>query len=195
MLTGSLEEPEPGDPKSVASSPYAVAKWAATGYARFFHRLYQLPVVIMRVFMVYGPAQRDESKLVPYVIRCLLGEKAPKLTSGQRQVDWIYVEDVVDGFLAAVEATGVEGTVIDVGSGKLVQIKTVVEYLVQVINPRITPLFGALADRPFEQERVADITQSYEVTGWKPVTPLEEGLRTTVEWYRARTAGSLKVAG
>src|SRR5262249_14492192 len=57
LLAGSLEEPEIGE--AVPCSPYAAAKSAATAYARMFHSLYQLPVAVMRIFMVYGPGQRD----------------------------------------------------------------------------------------------------------------------------------------
>ena len=56
VLAGSMEEPELGDAQAIPGSPYAAAKWASSAYARMFHALYQLPVVILRIFMVYGPA-------------------------------------------------------------------------------------------------------------------------------------------
>jgi len=183
ILTGSMDEPEPESTPVIPSSPYTAAKWAASAYARMFHALYQLPVVILRVFMVYGPAQRDVSKLIPYVILSLLRGEAPKLTSGKRQVDWIYVQDVVEGCLAAAQAPDVEGRTIDIGSGELVSIQAIVEHLVPLINPQIKPLFGALPDRPREQRRVASTANSAVLLGWEPVTPLEEGLKRTVDWY------------
>src|SRR5262245_19970534 len=130
VLTGSMEEPGVKNPESIPCSPYAAAKWASRAYARMFHALYQLPVVILRVFMVYGPGQQDLRKLIPYVILSLLQRESPKLSSGQRQIDWIYVEDVVAAFLAAAQAANIEGSTIDVGSGTLVSIKTIVEQLV-----------------------------------------------------------------
>jgi UDP-glucose 4-epimerase len=186
VLSGSLEEPEEGDPKAVPCSPYAVAKWAGSAYARMFHALYQLPVVILRLFMVYGPAQQDVRKLIPYVTLSLLRGETPKLSSGQRLVDWVYVEDAVTGFLAAAQAAKVEGTTIDVGSGELASVRTVVEHLVRLINPQIVPIFGALPERPFEQIRVADTKRSQTMMGWVPTTSLEEGLRQTVDWYERR---------
>jgi nucleoside-diphosphate-sugar epimerase len=184
ILAGSLEEPEQGDLSAVPCSPYAVAKWAGSAYARMFHALYQLPVVILRIFMVYGPAQQDLQKLIPYTILSLLRGEAPKLTSGRRPVDWIYVEDVVEGFLAAAQAAHIEGNTIDIGSGKLISIRAIVEHLVRLINPQIQPLFGALSERSFEQIRVADPARSYALIGWKATTSLEEGLKRTVDWYR-----------
>jgi nucleoside-diphosphate-sugar epimerase len=183
VLTNSLEEPDPGDPNSIPSSPYAAAKWASSGYARMFHALYQLPVVILRLFMVYGPAQRDLGKLIPYVTLCLLRGEAPRLTSGQRDVDWIYVDDVVDGIIAAAQADDVEGKTIDIGSGELVSIRKVVEDLARLTNPTIQPVFGALPERPLEQVRSANIARSNTLLGWKALTPLEQGLKRTTDWY------------
>ena len=183
VLTNSLEEPDPGDSAPIPSSPYAAAKWASSGYARMFHALYQLPVVILRLFMVYGPAQQDLGKLIPYVTLCLLRGEAPRLSSGRRDVDWIYVEDVVDGIIAAAQAPDVEGKTIDIGSGELVPIRKVVENLVQLTNPTIQPNFGALPERPLEQVRVADIARSNALLGWKARISLEQGLRRTTQWY------------
>jgi nucleoside-diphosphate-sugar epimerase len=184
VLTNSLEEPDPGDPTSIPSSPYAAAKWASSGYARMFHALYQLPVVILRLFMVYGPAQQDLGKLIPYVTLCLLRGEAPRLTSGQRGVDWIYVDDVVDGIIAAAQASYVEGKTIDIGSGELVSIRNVVEHLVRLTNPTIQPVFGALAERALEQVRKANVAAALAQMGWKPKTSLREGLENTVNWFR-----------
>jgi UDP-glucose 4-epimerase len=187
VLTNSLEEPDPGDPASIPSSPYAAAKWASSGYARMFHALYELPVVILRLFMVYGPAQQDPGKLIPYVTRCLLRGEAPRLTSGQRDVDWIYVDDVVDGIIAAAQASKVEGKAIDIGSGELVSVRNVVEQLVSLINPNVQPVFGALAERPLEQVRTANVATALALLKWKPKTCLKEGLANTIRWFRQET--------
>lgn len=186
LLAGSLEEPAEGDHLTTPSSPYAVAKWASSAYARMFYKLYKLPVVLLRLFMVYGPEQQDVRKLIPYLILSLLRGDSPKLTSGLRLVDWIYVDDVVDGLLAAAAANEVEGKTIDLGSGQLVSIRTVVEHLVSMVNPSIHPDFGAVADRPLEQVRVADATRSDSLIGWRVRTTLEQGLRNTIEWYRGQ---------
>jgi UDP-glucose 4-epimerase len=183
ILTGSLEEPDPSEALPVPCSPYAAAKWAASGYARMFHALYGLDVVILRVFMVYGPGQTDLQKLIPYAILRLLRGESPKLSSGQRLVDWIYVDDVVEGYLAAARAKDVAGQTVDIGSGSLESIRAVVERLGRQINPAIPLHFGALPDRPLEQVRVADTKQSKAI-GWQPATSLEDGLARTVAWYR-----------
>jgi UDP-glucose 4-epimerase len=189
VLAGSMEEPDLGDAQAVPQSPYAAAKWAALAYARSFHALYELPVVHLRVFMVYGPGQSDLRKLVPYVTVSLLRGLAPKLTSGAREVDWIYVDDVVDAFLKAAVAPGVEGASLDIGSGKLVTARALVLRLRDLVNGEVEPAFGAIADRQLERVRVANPTSAAEAIDWRPSTPLDEGLERTVEFYRSHLDG------
>lgn len=184
LLTGSLEEPEPGPDHAVPSSPYAAAKFAASAYGRMFHALYETPVAMLRVYMVYGPRQQDVKKLVPYVTLSLLKGESPQLSSGVRQVDWIFVDDVVEGFLAAATAIGIEGSTIDLGTGQLASVRTVVEHLFELVRPDEKPAFGSLADRALEQVRAADVEASFRRIGWRPRVSLRDGLRRTAEWYR-----------
>jgi UDP-glucose 4-epimerase len=185
VVAGSMEEPDMGDPDAVAQSPYAVAKWGALAYARHLHALHGLPVVHLRVFMVYGPGQRDLRKLVPYVTVSLLRGTAPQLTSGAREVDWVYVDDVVDAFLRAAVAPGVDGRSLDIGSGELVTARALVGRLRQLVGGDVEPAFGAIADRKLERVRAADPAPAAAAMGWHPRTPLEEGLRRTVDFYRS----------
>ncbi len=182
VLVGSQEEPEKGN--VVPSSPYAAAKWSAGAYARMFHALYNTPVTIARVFMVYGPGQNDLSKLIPYVTLSLLREQIPKLTGGTRQIDWVYVEDVAKGLLSLAASKNVEGCTVDLGSGFLFSIKDTINKLEQIIGGKTKPVFGSIPDRPMEQVRVADVKKTYEMIGWKPDIDLEKGLRITVDWYK-----------
>lgn len=172
-----------------------MTKWASSAYARMFHALYAVPTVILRVFMVYGPGYQDSRKLLPYVIDSFLSGSAPTLTSGRRRVDWIYVDDVVDALLAAACADGIEGRTIDVGSGKAITVRTIVETLARLMESPVVPQFGAKSERLLEQVRVADLEAGREFLGWSPKMPLEEGLRRTVEWYRDRMCESAESVG
>jgi UDP-glucose 4-epimerase len=185
VLTGSLAEPEISKGEEFPSAPYAAAKWASSAYGRMFHALYKVPVVLARVFMVYGPAQKDLSKLIPYATLSLLQKKSPKISSGDRLVDWIYVADVVNGFVSLAETDDIEGSTIELGSGKLISIREILGQLTETINSGASPIYGAIPDRPLEPVRIANIAQTYERIGWKPETPLASGLRTTVDWYRS----------
>lgn len=72
------------------------------------------------------------------------------------------------------------------GSGTLVSIHDVVQQLVHIINSDIEPLFGRVPDRPMEQVRVANIKNTSNEIGWKPITPLKKGLEFTAKWYRTQ---------
>jgi UDP-glucose 4-epimerase len=184
VLAGSSDEPQNCKDSEFPCSPYAAAKWASSMYGRMFFQLFKTPVVMPRIFMTYGPDQKDGQKLVPSVVRQLLCGEAPKLGSGRRIADWIYIDDVVEGLLRAAVVPGIEGCVFDLGSGSLTSVRGIVEIIVEIVGNGVEPGFDLLPDRPFEQERVADIRFLSEKLGYKPGTSLKEGLRATVKWYR-----------
>lgn len=183
IFTGSLEEPISENHEIIPSSPYAASKWAASAYARMFNELYETPVVIIRLFMVYGTGKQNAKKLIPYVISNLLKGNPPKLSSGNREVDWIYIDDVINGLLHAAIAENVEGMTIDIGTGELVCTRNVVKRIKNIMNSQTDLHFGSLDDRPMEQIRKADIERTYSQIQWKPITGLDEGLKRTIDWY------------
>jgi UDP-glucose 4-epimerase len=184
VFAGSLEEPSPDERWPVPASPYAAAKLGAGGFARMCHALYGTRMVWLRLFMVYGPAQPDVGKLVPYVTLSLLRGEVPALSSGTRPVDWVYVDDVADALVAAASAPGIAGQTLDVGSGALVTVREVVDQISRLVDSPVSPCFGAVPERPLEQVRVADVASTAARLGWRARTPLAEGLRRTVDWYR-----------
>lgn len=183
VLAASLTEPRSGDNEAVPASPYAAAKWAASTYARMFHTLYGTPVVLVRPYLVYGPGQ-DRRKLVPYAASCLLRGEAPKLAGGRLQADWVYIDDVVEGFAAAGWRAGIEGKSFDLGWGDLVSVREVVEKLVALVGVDVEPDFGALPERPHEAIRIADADAAERQLGWTPRVSLDEGLARTIAWVR-----------
>jgi nucleoside-diphosphate-sugar epimerase len=191
VLVGSLTEPlEVEGAAAIPHSPYAAAKWAASGYGRMFHALYGAPVVILRPFMTYGPGQAP-SKLIPSVILSLLRGERPRLSSGKSHADWIYIEDVIEGFVAAAAAPAIEGETIDLGSGHLTRMSDLVGRLVKISGSTIEPDFGALPDRPHENAIAANVLLTEQWLGWRPTTSLYDGLKQTVEWYRASATMSV----
>lgn len=183
VITGSLTEPQPGCGNVIPSSPYAAAKWTSSAYGRMFHALYQTPVTIVRPFMTYGPMQNPH-KIIPYVILSLLREESPKLASGRWRADWIYIDDVIEGLLAAAHVSDAEGCTIDLGSGIMIPVREIVDHVVKLVGSPIRPSFGVLPDRPAEEIRAADVAYAHDKIGWRPSTSLEEGLAFTVNWYR-----------
>ena len=187
VLTGSMEEPEHGEP---SSSPYAASKLAARSYGELFATVLELPVIVLRVFMTDGPVSRIYEAR-PVRDPRATPRRAPQLTSGQREVDWVYVDDVAAAFVAAGACSDPADASVDVGSGAAHSIGSLVERLVQLVDPTIAPAFGAIEDRPLERVRTADVEAAAAAIGWQPQVGLDEGLERTVSWYRdhlARTA-------
>ena len=185
VLAGSLEEPAE-ESAEVCSSPYAASKLAIRSYARMFQALYKTQVINTRIFMVYGPGLQPTARFVPYIISSLLSGQVPKLSSGERKVDWIYIDDVIEGLLVCARSPDVCASTVDFGSGCLTELRAVALLIAQLMGTDICPVFGARADRPFEQTRVADVGHTYDQLGWRPRTSLETGLRTTIEWFQSR---------
>jgi len=184
VLASSSEEPDRVDNATFARSPYAAAKYASNIYGRTFYRLFELPVVMPRIFMTYGPDQKDQQKLVPFVVRHLLRDESPRLTSGHRKADWIYVDDVVEGLLKAAVTPGIEGSTFDLGTGSLVSVREIVERIAQIVGSSAELVFGTIPDRPYEQERAADTHFMSDKVGFQPAVSLKEGLASTIAWYR-----------
>jgi nucleoside-diphosphate-sugar epimerase len=181
---GSLEEPT--EENEIAVSPYGVSKTAATTYLKLYARVYELKAVIARVFMAYGPGEQDENKLLPHVIRTLLGGEDPKLSSGKRGVDWVYVDDVTEGLVRVAERAGaLAGQRVDIGSGELVEVREVVDRVYRLASPGRTPLLGTLPDRADEAVRRADMAATRRQLDWVPEVPLDEGLARMIKWFRA----------
>lgn len=185
VVAGSYEEPD-GD--AAPRSPYAASKAGGTAYARMFARLYGLSTVVLRPAMVYGPGQRDQSKLIPYAVRSFLAGEAPVLSSGRRAVDWVYVDDVTEAFVTAAAATGIDGEVIDIGSGELHTISDIVELLAKETGASRPAQFGGLPDRPAEFVGAANTEKARRMLAWTASTPLDEGLARTVESIRSAVA-------
>jgi nucleoside-diphosphate-sugar epimerase len=190
ILIGSQEEPDYEETSIVVpSSPYAAAKWAASSYARMCNALFQTPVTIAKVFMVYGPGQKDLRKLVPYTILSLLNGKSPGLSSGARKVDWIYVDDVVDGLLEIAKSNRLNGKTVDLGTGELVTVRELVEMISDFVQGEVQPKFGEVSERPMEQVRKARSEETKSLIGWQARTSLRDGLLSTIEWYRKHPEG------
>lgn len=188
VLAGSMQEPPPDDSNGVLCSPYAASKWACTAYARMFHGLYQLPVSIARPFMVYGPGQWDSAKLLPYVVTSFLNGEAPRVSSGDRALDWVYVDDVVEGFLAVALSEFVDARTVDLGTGVLVSIREIIARVRRIIGSHVEAAFGAIPDRPLERPHAARVEETKRLIGWSASTSLDDGLRAAVDWYREQLA-------
>ena len=182
-LACSAEEVRGAPVEQAVASPYGAAKTAASIYGRLFHRSYGVPVVLIRPILAYGPRQQF-SKIIPYVAISTLRGEVPRLGSCTRLCDFVFVTDVVRGFLSAALVPGVQGQTIDLGSGHAVPLRRAVEQTVAIAGGSVTPDFGARPDRIEDPMKPADREAARRLLGWDPLWSLEAGLRETVDWYR-----------
>jgi UDP-glucose 4-epimerase len=169
-------------------SPYGVSKRSGELYAHFFSAEYGLPFVAFRYANVYGPRQDPHGEAGVVAIfsgRMLRGEPVTINGDGEQTRDYVYVEDVARMSRLALE-TAATGPV-NVGTGIETDVNTLAERLRAAAGSRSVLSHGPA--KSGEQRRsVVDCGRAREVFGWRPEVSLDEGLRRTVEYFRARQA-------
>lgn len=183
VVVGSSEEPTAGRLGAVANSPYAASKEAATEYAKMFHDIFSLPVVITRPYMSYGPRQPVE-KIIPYVITSLLTGVSPKISSGRRVCDLIYVQDLVMGLILSGFKPNLNGESIDLGTGIASTLSEAVILISDMMNMPVQLQFGAIPDRLYETPQIANSELTHKLLGYSPQWSLRDGIQSTIDWYR-----------
>lgn len=171
--------PGEADPSNV----YQASKAAAWSFCTMYARSRNWPVVGATIYQAYGPGQ-PEATLIPAAFNAAVGGEDFAMTSGAQERDWIYVEDVVSGLAAAAGRDLEPGATFDLGTGRGVSVKAVVEQIYAIVGQGGRPRPGALPERPGEAERViADAIRTRALLNWQASIPLEEGLR---HFYRYR---------
>ncbi len=139
-----------------------------------------------RVFYLYGPFE-PPSRLVPSVILSLLKGARAACTDGRQLRDFLHVEDVASA-LAIILDSSVEGSV-NIGSEEPVSIRAIVEIIARQLDASGRVDFGARQPAPTDAPVViADVRRLRDEVGWTPRFSLNDGLATTIDWWRARLA-------
>lgn len=166
---------------------YATSKAAAWNFCQMYVRTHSWPIVGAMVFQAYGPGQTERS-LVPAAIRAALAGQDFPMTEGKQAKDWIYIADVVDGFLATLDAQLPAGSSVDIGAGQPLSVADVVTTIYDLVNGEGKPLIGALPTRPGEVEvQQANRIKTSEQTGWETAVSLQNGLRQTIKQVSANS--------
>jgi dTDP-glucose 4,6-dehydratase len=175
------------DSPLLPNSPYAASKAGAETLARAYHRTYGLPVIITRTCNNYGPYQFPEKFIPLMVVNALRGEPLPIYGDGLHVREWLHVADHCRA-LARVLAAGESGGVYNIGSGEeRVNLEVAREIL--ALTGRAESLLRHVPDRPGHDRRYAlDSAKVRRQLGWAPAIAFREGLRQTVEWFRAHPA-------
>jgi nucleoside-diphosphate-sugar epimerase len=174
------ENVTPLNPRSL----YGVCKNATREILQAFCARVGMGFAWTRFFLLYGPMEARE-RLIPYVVLTLLKGEVAKCTRGEQMRDFLYVEDAASA-MWAVAKSGLSGPV-NVGSGQLIEVRTLVETVAQHLEREENVVFGALPTDPQEPPMVlADVRRLASRTGWKPSLTLQEGVEKTCEWWRSR---------
>jgi len=135
-----------------------------------------LPGVLLRIFNVFGPWDR-ESRFLPTVLRAVRGGGPLELTRRGLRRDWIYVDDVVAACLASLETEPQPGEIFNVGTGTSLANEEIVEVVESVLGQRARVREGAHPERPWDRGCwVADPTRARQRLGWAPRWTFREGL-------------------
>jgi CDP-glucose 4,6-dehydratase len=177
-----------GDPLR-ATSPYDVSKAAGDLIAQSYHATYGLRVGIVRCGNIYGGGDLNWSRIVPGTIRSFLKREAPEIRSDGTYVrDYIYVDDVVDAYLDIAEALDrpeVAGEAFNFASGAQVSVLDMVKTIAKLMGGQLPePRVLNTATNEIKEQRLST-DKAKRVLGWRPRVSLDDGLRSTIEWYRA----------
>ncbi|MEX2554441.1 MAG: GDP-mannose 4,6-dehydratase [Actinomycetota bacterium] len=183
-IYGDIEVPFREDAVVNPISPYSVSKYAAERFCRLFQRAYGWPIVMLRPFNAYGPAQSPDRVIPEIIVRALRKEEL-KMTQARQTREFNYVEDLADGFVKAATTPDVNGELFNIGGGEEISMRDVATQILEVMGNPIEPQFGALPERPTEIMRMyCDSSKARQRLGWEPSHSLRDGLEKTIEWYR-----------
>lgn len=164
-------------------APYPASKRAMELMAHSFHHIWKTPVTILRFFNVYGPHGRPD--MMPWQWTRMILEGTPLILygAGKLQRDWTYVDDIVAGFVAAIDA-GLTYEVINLGCGRPVEnvdfVKTLEKLLKREAKVIDTP---TPASEPLIT--FADVSKARRLLGYEPKINVEEGLSRFIRWVQS----------
>ena len=183
---GSIQAPHEAheDYPLRASSPYSASKAGSDLLALSYFVTYKLPVIVTRASNNYGPYQFPE-KLIPLMIsNAIENQPLPIYGDGMQVRDWLYVEDHCRAILRVVER-GREGQIYNIGGSRALPNLEVVRMLLDALS-KPHSLMQTVVDRPGHDRRYAlSSAKLLRETGWNPEISFEDGLRRTIDWYRA----------
>jgi len=164
---------------------YGITKAAVTLYCQMMAHKYGFPVVTIRPFAVYGQLE-EPGRLIPDIIKACLTNTELKLSSPASVRDFIFIEDLIDGYLAAIKKIKkIKGEVLNLGTGKQYSIQDVVTIVKKITKSSLKPRYGTIKKAQTEPATwVADISKAKKMLVWKPSHTLEEGLKKDIEWFK-----------
>lgn len=182
---GNSKAPQNENSHGLIESPYGLAKYASTYFLKYLYETKNFPVVILRLFQVYGPKQ-DENRILPEIIKGFLRNKSIKLTKGNQVRDFCHVEDVVNAIILTCYKKKISGEIFNIGSGNPLKIKKAVKIIHKKIK-KGRPIFGKKQHKMFENMQLyPKINKANLKLKWKPRISFNEGSTSTIKYYAQR---------
>ena len=160
-------------------SPYSFGKVSINHFLQMLGRTEKFPSVILRLFQVYGPGQGG-NKFIPIIINGCLNNEKFDTTHGYQLRDFCHIDDIAKGIFCALLSRNLFGEIINLASGKPVEIKYVIN-LIKNLAAGGRPQFGQVPYRSFENLALyADVTKSKKILLWTPIINLEDGIKDLI---------------
>ena len=169
-----------------AISPYAATKKANEVMAHVYHKLYDMNIIMLRFFTVYGPKQRPDLAINKFTRLMLEGKEIPMFGDGTTSRDYTYIDDIVNGIIKSCEYTLENKNVyeiLNIGNSSPTSLKEMINTIAKVLD--VEPKIKQLPMQPGDVDRTfADISKAKKLIGYEPKTTFEEGIRKFVNWYK-----------
>ncbi|VVB57134.1 GDP-L-fucose synthase [uncultured archaeon] len=185
---GLKDVPISEEAELVPDTDYARAKLEGSRLALAANGKDGLEAVVVRPFSPFGPWE-DGKRLVPALVMAALQGRAPQLASPRPMRDFMFVDDLMEGIRLAALQEGIGGEVFNLSMGHQMSVGDMAGLVGKLLPNAPTPVWGAQdnvrREPPMWQ---ADISKAARVLGWKPKVSAEEGVRRTIEWFKAHRA-------
>lgn len=169
-----------------AISPYAATKKANEVMAHVYHKLFDMNIIMLRFFTVYGPKQRPDLAINKFTRFMLENKEIPMFGDGTTSRDYTYVDDIVDGIIKSCEYTLKNRNVYEIlnlGNSSPTTLKEMINIIGKTLN--VKPKIKQLPMQPGDVDRTyADISKAKKLIGYEPKTTFEEGIKKFIEWYK-----------
>ncbi|PYK13400.1 MAG: epimerase [Verrucomicrobia bacterium] len=163
-------------------SPYAATKVAGEFLCSTYSHLYQLRVIALRYFTVYGPRQRPDLAIHRFTRRIYAGQTIDQFGDGTTRRDYTYIDDIIQGTMAALQYQGPLFDIFNLGENETIQLKDLIVAIENALGKkaRINQLPEQLGDMALT---CASISKAKKLLNYRPTTRLSEGLPRFIEWF------------
>ena len=163
-------------------SPYAATKIAGEFLCSTFSHLYQMRIVALRFFTVYGARQRPDLAIHQFTRKIHAGEPIDQFGDGTTRRDYTYIDDIIQGVMAALEYNGPLFDIFNLGENDTIQLKDLIVAIENALGRKAK--INQLPEQPGDMPvTCADISKARKLLGYNPTTPLSAGLPKFVDWF------------